>query len=235
MKKDLYERYDPMVVRQTLLHLSDELHDGYPFREVFDYIVCHLPEHEIHDILEVGCGVGRMIGEMHLLYPRAKCIGIDWSYQMLKRASEVWVDGVDLLMDYSRYGFDSSFRIATRSLTDLHFGLAKCEKLPTDTESHDVVYSTFLLDRLEDPVKALQEMKRVTRLDGRIIIVSPLNYTLKAHWEELYPASKLKANIISLGLEIIDWQDELLVNAPLDRRGNLVQWKCVAMTLTQRP
>ena len=63
-KKDIYERYDDMVVRQTALHLADALWGHYPIQAVLDFAEEHYQNYPEHNILEVGCGVGRWIGSL---------------------------------------------------------------------------------------------------------------------------------------------------------------------------
>jgi len=41
-QKDLYERFDDMVVRHIALHLTDDLWGGYPFQKGFDFARKHL-------------------------------------------------------------------------------------------------------------------------------------------------------------------------------------------------
>jgi len=228
MRCDPYERYDPMVVRQTLIHLSSNLLGGYPYQRILDYFRKHLPKRNLDTVLEIGCGVGKMIGEIAIACPEVNCYGIDFSYQMARRSREVWIDGMSLSMDYGRFGFGSDHLIDTHTLDNLDFGLAKCEALPFEDATQDIVLSSFLLDRLDDPVKGLREMMRVVRPHGKIIIVSPLNYQSIHHWTDLYPAVKLKDKLVALGLKILDWQDQMQVSEPMDANGNTINWKCVA-------
>jgi hypothetical protein len=37
-QQDVYERYHEMVMRQSALHLADELWGAYPFQAVFDFV-----------------------------------------------------------------------------------------------------------------------------------------------------------------------------------------------------
>ena len=41
-QKDLYERFDDMVVRHIGLHLADELWGAYPFQKGLNFITKHL-------------------------------------------------------------------------------------------------------------------------------------------------------------------------------------------------
>lgn len=104
-RKDPYERYDEMVVKQSVLHLADEAWKTYPMQAVVDFAANHYPTNSDSHILEIGCGVGRWIGTLAQDYPKAHCWGIDYSYQMLKRAREFWIEGKEIWMDLTRKGF----------------------------------------------------------------------------------------------------------------------------------
>lgn len=227
---DVYERFDPMVLRQTMIHLQDDLWKGYPFKPVKDFLRPYL-EMPPDSILEVGCGVGRLIGDLAIDYPQSRCWGIDYSYQMLKRAQEFWKGNQKHHVDLSRYGFSQKTVFEGKRLTNVHFGLSKCESLPFDDNSQELVFSSFLFDRLADPINGLIEMKRVCKSGGKIILLTPMNFTSRMHWEQFYPASKLKDGLLNNGFEILDWQEGIKVDEPMDGHGNVIQWQCVGMVL----
>lgn len=71
-------------------------------------------------------------------------------------------------------------------------------QLPYLNQSFDIVYSHFLLLWVRDPVRALQEMKRVTRVDGYVIAFAEPDYPSRVDQpEQLIPLGK--------------WQTESLV------------------------
>jgi len=227
-QQDPYERFDPMVLRQSALHLADELWGGYPFDKISKFLEgIHLGA--ANDIVEIGCGVGRWISDVAKKYPNAQYWGIDYSYQMLKRAREIWIQGDEIQLDLSRYGFSSMYKIQHKPLGNLQFGLAKAEALPFDDASQDVVLSSFLLDRLEDPGEGIREIRRVLRPGGRMVLVSPLNFSQGKHWEQYYPPIKIFKMLIGLGFKILDWEEKMVLEEPLDCHGNMVQWQCIGM------
>jgi len=230
-RKDPYERYDPMVLRQSMIHLSDDLWGSYPFQSVLDYILNHI-EARHKNILEVGCGVGRCIADLAMQFPNANCWGIDYSYQMLKMANDVWVDKNSIAIDLSRFGFADELNQLGSSINNLEFGLARCESLPFDDDSQDLVFSSFLLDRLDDPILGLLEMKRVLRSEGRIVLVTPLNFNSASNWNRFYPAHKLRTELEHMGLEILESQEDIVVQVPMDARGNMITWTCVGIVCT---
>ena len=229
-EQDVYERYHEMVVRQSALHLADALWGRYPFRPIFDFAEKHYPYATDINILEIGCGVGRWISSLAISYPDSSCWGIDYSYQMLKRANEFWVEGQEVLVDLSNKGLGQQL-IKGEKLNNLKFGLANAEKLPFDDDSQDIVISSFLLDRLENPIIGLKEMYRVLRSDGQLIIVSPLNFNKSEHWKLYYPSGQLSNIVEQVGFKILDWKDDIVINEPLDRHGNHVQWNCLGFVL----
>jgi ubiquinone/menaquinone biosynthesis C-methylase UbiE len=228
-QKDPYERYDEMVVRQTALHLADMVWGSYPMQAVLDFARKEYEPIEEHNILEVGCGVGRWIGTLANRFPNATYWGIDYSYQMLKRAREFWVEGKELEIDLRSKGFSDLYKIQGFQLKNLHLGLAKASNLPFDNHSQDLVLSSFLFDRLESPTESLSEMYRVLKPNGKLILITPLNFNKPEHWNTYFPPSKLAELLKDIGFRIIDWQEAIVIEEPLDFRGNAIRWKCVGV------
>ncbi len=229
-QQDMYERYDEIVTRQSLLHNADLLWGGYPFQPVFDFAERHYPQGDNINILEIGCGVGRWIAGLAKRYPDSTCWGIDYSYQMLKRANEFWIAGKEVVLDGSDRGLGQS-SIQREQIENLKLGLAKAEDLPFDDNTQNLVVNSFLLDRLEEPRKGLEEMYRVLQVGARLIVVTPLNFKRAQHWELLYPSHKISELLKEIGFTIVDWQEDIHVNEPLDRHGNYLSWKCLGFVV----
>jgi len=236
-QQDVYERYQEMVVRQTALHLADELWGKYPFQPVLDFAETHYSafdsDSDITNILEIGCSVGRWIGSLAEQYPNTTCWGIDYSYQMLKQANDFWVKGKEITIDLSDKGF-SELLIKGMQLSNLKFGLAKAEKLPFDENSQNLIVNSFLIDRVENPKQALQEMYRVLKSNGKLIVVTPLNFQKVEHWKTYFPPIKIKNMLENIGFEILDWKENIEINEPLDFRGNSVSWKCLGFVVEKK-
>lgn len=228
-QKDLFDQSDDMVLSQTALHLADEAWGSYPVQLVLDYINKQITHSSLANVAELGCGVGRMIATLAQDHPESSFWGIDYSHQLLKRAKDFWIDGKTLQIDLSSKGLDNRI-IVGKTLSNLAFGLAKAEQLPFHEESQDLVVSSFLLDRLEDPQAALHEMYRILKQDAKMILISPLNFLQSKHWKELYPPIGLKSLLENLGFSITDWDENLMLFEPLDVRGNGILWKCLALT-----
>lgn len=228
-QQDVYERYHEMVVRQSALHLADELWGNYPFQPVLDFAKTHYNSDYQH-IVEIGCSVGRWIATLAKAYPKTTCWGIDYSYQMLKRANEFWVQGREIEVDLTEKGF-SKIVAKGEQLDNLNFGLAKAENLPFEQNSQDLVLNSFLIDRLDNPTKGLQEMYRVLKPNGKLIVVTPLNFNKAKHWQTYFPTNKIYNLLQKIGFEILDWKTDILIDEPLDFRRNMVRWQCLGFVV----
>ena len=226
--KDIYERYDEMVTRQTALHLADELWNGYPMQPVMDFITTHLQIPDQANILELGCSVGRLIGTLAQNHPNSTCWGIDYSYQLLKRAHEFWRYEAVVNIDHSFRGMEPVIARGTFQ-KNLRFGLAKAEALPFHDITQDIIFSSFLLDRLQNPIQGLKEMYRVLKSGGQMILISPLNFNKAEHWKLLYPPASIKKQLENIGFDIDVFDESLMVIEPMDIHGNVVLWKCLAV------
>lgn len=233
-KDDVYERYDELVTRQTGLHLADELHGGYPFQALLDYILRWLPATEPPlAIADLGCSVGRLAAEMAIRQPSSTVYGLDLSYQMLRQGHDFWVRGETLQPNLLRYGFGNP-ALKGHQLTNLHFALAKAEELPFPDASLDLILNTFLIDRLPQPLGAFTEWARVLKPGGRLITVSPLNFLKTQSWRDAHPPARIITQLMDAGWQLEDLTDPLLLDEPMDARGNAVRWKTLAFVASRR-
>jgi SAM-dependent methyltransferase len=73
---------------------------------------------------------------------------------------------------------------------------ASMEALPFTENSYDVIVSREVCEHLPDPVRAFNELKRVVKPDGRILIVTPNKYEYFSIISRLLP-TKLKELFLS--------------------------------------
>ena len=116
------------------------------------------------DVLDVGCGPGTItIDFARRVNPGGRAVGIDTSYEVLMKASELAaVSGVDNVL----------------------FEPADVMDLPFATGSFDIVHAHQVLQHLQDPVGALREMTRVLR-PGGILAVRDADYGAMTWFPEL--------------------------------------------------
>ncbi len=232
IRQDVYERYDELVARQTALHLADRLYGGYPLQPLADYLSHWLPPLSTPHprVADIGCSVGRLIGDLATLYPGWDCYGIDFSYQMLRQARDYWNEGQTLSPNLLHFGYELQ-ALPGKHLPNLHFALANGQVLPFPDDSLDVLFNTFLLDRLPDPFCGLAEWKRVLRSGGRLICVTPLNFLKVVQWDLYHPPVKIIDHVLTSGWELLDLTDPLPLREPMDARGNAVHWNALAFVV----
>ncbi|MFT7119973.1 MAG: SAM-dependent methyltransferase [Neolewinella sp.] len=228
-RDDVYERYDALVTRQTALHLADDLHGGYPLQPLLDYVLNWLPETEAPlAVADLGCSVGRLAAEIAQRHPAFDVYGLDLSYQMLRQGKDFWLEGKNLQPNLMKYGWGTP-HLPGHKLPNLHFALAKAEQLPFEDDSLDFILNTFLIDRVPTPFAAFSEWKRVLKPGGRVVTVSPLNFLSPEGWREYHPPVKILQHLQQQGWEMQDWVDPMVLEEPMDVRGNAVKWRAVGM------
>jgi ubiquinone/menaquinone biosynthesis C-methylase UbiE len=103
-------------------------------------------------VLDVGCGTGTLaIAAKRRVGDAGTVDGVDASPEMIERARKK----------------------SKRAHSGAAFRVAGAESLPFETSSFDAVLSTVMLHHLRRDVRAqaVQEMRRVLKPDGRILIV----------------------------------------------------------------
>jgi ubiquinone/menaquinone biosynthesis C-methylase UbiE len=96
-------------------------------------------------VLDVGCGTGALLHQLHISYPEAQLAGVDPVPEMLKVARRRLPPAVEL-----REGW--------------------ADRLPYADDSFNVVVSCNMLHHIRHPIAALLEMSRVLRRGGDLII-----------------------------------------------------------------
>ena len=104
-------------------------------------------------VLDISCGTGELLKNVLLKYPDTKLVGVDIAGEMLKKARKKLPKNVKLQK-------------------------ADVNKLPFNNESFDYVVSTEAFHHYYNQKNALNEMKRVTKKGGKVIIVD-INFLFK--------------------------------------------------------
>ncbi|WP_324788027.1 class I SAM-dependent methyltransferase [Streptomyces sp. H51] len=114
-------------------------------------------------ILDIGCGPGTITADLAELVPDGHVTGVDAAPEVLERARAT---------------------AAERGLGNVGFAVADVHALDYPDDTFCVVHAHQVLQHVGDPVRALREMRRVTR-PGGLIAVRDSDYAAMT-W---YPAS----------------------------------------------
>jgi SAM-dependent methyltransferase len=130
-----------------ILYEVEETHWWYVGRRrIIQYLVekiCTTLNNPNPRILDVGCGTG---ANLKMLAAHGRAEGVDISSQAV---------------DFCR----------ERGLNSVRLGAA--EQLPYENASFDLVTALDVVEHLDDDVAGLQEMRRVLRRDGRVLLFVP--------------------------------------------------------------
>jgi ubiquinone/menaquinone biosynthesis C-methylase UbiE len=101
-------------------------------------------------ILDAGCGFGASLTEIVRAFPETEAVGVDLAEPLLERAR--------CLSD-------------EKNLSDrISFEKRSVEELPYDDQSFDVVINIFMLHIVENPAAMLNEIERVLKPTGHLLI-----------------------------------------------------------------
>ena len=103
-------------------------------------------------VLDCGCGPGSITCGLAALVPPGYVVGIDRDPTQVE-AARAYAKG--------------------EAVVNVHFQIGDAYEMPFPDGYFDAVFSHALLDHLSDPLKAVQEMRRVTRGGGVIGLCAP--------------------------------------------------------------
>ena len=133
-------------------YIMDDPREGQRLLDKVDvnsWISKYLEQHLLNarTILSVGCGPGVFLREMAEVHPNAEFVGVDLSSERIHDAE-------------SRLTGVPNARVQT----------GDAQALPFESDSFDFVFCRFLMEYLPDKCQALDEMVRVCRRGGKILL-----------------------------------------------------------------
>ncbi|WP_069997872.1 methyltransferase domain-containing protein [Cellulosilyticum sp. I15G10I2] len=101
----------------------------------------------IKSLLDIGCGPGFVAAMFSKLNPNGLVIGIDREERFIKIANEL---------------------AKNQEISNLEFKVSDCYKLPFDDDTFECSFSRYVLEHVSEPIAVINEMKRVTKPEGKI-------------------------------------------------------------------
>lgn len=157
----------------------------------------HFPNPEA--ILDLGTAEGRMLAAVKGLYRSARCVGIDYSFQLLKYGKSLFPDLNLVCADIQNLGF-------------------------LKEETFSVVIATAVIEHVADPLSLLRGCHKVMRPSGIIVITSPhpfwektakvLGYLNEDHQSVMSP-KVVRSLLRAAGLSVLDQKGFMLTPAGL--------------------
>ncbi len=128
-------------------------------------------------ILDAGCGFAAVPIELGRVFPETEITGIDLGEPLLDLGNEL-IEKADI---------KSNIILKKGDVENLEF----------DDNSFDLVINTYMLHVVEDPVRMLNEMERVAKPDGKIMITD-LNRNFLALFMKKFRTAFTKAEAIKI-------------------------------------
>lgn len=184
-------------------------------------------------VLDVGCGVGRLIYDCAPALPDTVFTGVDYSYEMCRRAARILKSGGELPLPAWDYrGRTGAVLRGARDLDNVHLAQASALELPFAATTFDTVVATLLLCRLTDPLRGITEMVRVLRPGGRLLLATPFGFNDPLLWKSFAPPQRLRQVLESFGLRIEEWFEGLPYRESIDANGNVHEWRVTVTAST---
>ena len=101
-------------------------------------------------LVDVGCGPGLLSAPLAGMVPDGRVVGVDADPKLLDQARA---------------------RAAAQARHNAGFVQAWADRMPLDSDMADLTYARFLFQHLPHPVAVAQEMARVTKTGGRVVVV----------------------------------------------------------------
>jgi ubiquinone/menaquinone biosynthesis C-methylase UbiE len=194
------------------------------YRTINSLLLSNLDKNKEYLILDIGCGVGRTLYDCAELYPNSLFIGMDYAYNMVRRAKEILLGGGAIDIDLSERGL-GKFTLKSKKLkNNVIIIQGSVLDLPFKSNIFDCVINTYLIDRVRDPEKALQQIISVLKPGGIFIFTDPLNFEVKRDWKTIPNRETVIKIIENQGIEIRNCFDGLIFRQIEDARQNYRDW-----------
>jgi len=156
-----------------------------PLEERYPFAVRRLwPASPRGEALDVGAACGRITFD--LAADHAAAWGVDLSHSLVAAAREVQATGRARYRTAVEGDLSRAWDVAVKTAPNARFAVADALDLPFRDGRFATVVALNLVDRVPDPVRALDELARVTAPRGTLLVGSPYtwldSFTPKRRW-----------------------------------------------------
>jgi ubiquinone/menaquinone biosynthesis C-methylase UbiE len=163
------ETYDQSVLQP--------LYFGPIHSKMLDVLVQQRPTEPPRDIIDVGCGTGRLLRAAAARWPHAQLFGVDPAEKMISEAK--------------RFNSGAIFKVAP------------AESIPFLDQAADLVLSSLSFHHWADQRKALQEIARVLRHGGRFCLADHTILLANLFHERVKSLNQIRVLLSGVGLSIV--------------------------------
>jgi len=131
------------------------------------------------DILDIGCGTGRLLRKIRERWPYARLIGVDPAEGMVKKARQMMPDST--------------------------FMISPAESIPLPDTSVDLVFSTTSFHHWSDQLQGIREIRRVLRSGGQFFladVAAPQFFFRFVHHGQIRNHYEVRKMFEQVGLEV---------------------------------
>lgn len=167
-----------MVEAMTLLAAAEDLTEIF-YRTIVD--ICRpfvLPNMQV---LDVGCGLGRITGELARLGVK-QVLGMDRSPRMVEEAAHILRshEPIPIALNLIGHAHVAGLLNVNWALDNVDFVVGDAQQIPLAASAFDLVTCLNVLDRVAQPAQMINELGRVLTPRGHLVIADPY------HWDERY-------------------------------------------------
>ena len=173
--------------------------DGKYCNQMYEEVMKRIQMHSFRSILDLGCGTGALLSRVVNQCQGVQACGLDLSEKMLEQAVALLTGKAQLVAGDS-------------------------DNLPWENESFDLVVCNASFHHFPEPLKVLEEIRRVLKANGRVLIADPwwsrqkrflINLFLSSSFNFLgdvrvYSEQEFHLLLTGCGFKFVSW--ELIAN-----------------------
>jgi SAM-dependent methyltransferase len=185
-----------------------------------------------HNILDIGCGVGRTSADYAIYFRNSNVRGIDSANLMINMACKINKSQKKIIFDMGRLGF-GKISIKSQNINNLIYEeiMLKDFLNKSPGNSFDIITAVNFIDRVTDVKNHFKMIFNLLRNGGVFIFTSPLNFSNSKDWVNYGTFESILKLAKSTGFRVDIAFDGFIYEEILDARGAVEEYSTVVMRL----